>query len=129
MTATHKGMPRAASTVQNRDVTGTLADAKKWTNKQRVLLLASRGIGAAHRHLLDDFKKLLPHHKSESKWEKKAPLEDINEVAELNSCNNVMYFEARRKEECYLWLAKTPNGPSIKFQVLNGKKHSLSACK
>jgi len=30
-----------------------------------------------------------------------------------------MYFEARRHEDLYLWLSKTPNGPSAKLQVQN----------
>lgn len=38
----------------------------RWLNRQRVLLLGSRGISARSRHLIEDFKKLLPHHKSEA---------------------------------------------------------------
>lgn len=30
-----------------------------------------------------------------------------------------MYFESRRHEDLYLWLSKTPNGPSAKLQVQN----------
>jgi len=30
-----------------------------------------------------------------------------------------MYFEARRHEDLYLWLSKTPNGPSAKLLVQN----------
>lgn len=43
----------------------------------------------------------------------------LNELAELNNCNNCLYFEARRHEDLYLWMAKTPNGPSAKLQVQN----------
>lgn len=57
----------------------------KWTNKQRTLVLGSRGIGARQRHLMDDIKALLPHSKSEPKWEKHRPLMDINEVCEMTS--------------------------------------------
>lgn len=42
-----------------------LRTEKRWVNKQRTLVVASRGIGARHRHLLEDLKKLLPHHKAE----------------------------------------------------------------
>ena len=30
-----------------------------------------------------------------------------------------MFFECRKKQDCYMWLAKTPSGPSIKFHVEN----------
>lgn len=30
-----------------------------------------------------------------------------------------MYFECRRHEDLYLWLSKTPNGPSAKLQIQN----------
>lgn len=52
----------------------------------------------------------------------------LNELAELNNCNvrtlatdtqNCLYFEARRHEDLYLWMSKTPNGPSAKLQVQN----------
>lgn len=31
----------------------------------------------------------------------------------------VMFFEARKKKDLYLWLSCTPNGPSAKFLVEN----------
>lgn len=31
----------------------------------------------------------------------------------------MMFFEARKHKDLYLWLAKTPNGPSAKFHVTN----------
>lgn len=34
-------------------------------------------------------------------------------------CTSVMFFEARKHKDLYLWLAKTPNGPSAKFHVTN----------
>jgi hypothetical protein len=43
----------------------------------------------------------------------------LPELADLNNCNNTLYFEARRHEDLYLWAAKTPNGPSIKMHVQN----------
>ncbi|KAL3128509.1 Brx1p nucleolar protein required for biogenesis [Cryptosporidium hominis] len=91
----------------------------RWKNKQRVLVLSTRGINFRHRHLMEDIKKLLPHHKSEVKWEKKQPFSEISEMSELRSCNNIILLEARRHEELYMWVAKCPNGPSIKFQILN----------
>jgi len=91
----------------------------RWRNKQRTLVFCSRGVTSRFRHLCDDVRKLLPHHKAEPKFEKSGKLQDINEVCELKSCNNVCFFESRRMEDLYLWLGRVPNGPSIKFQVLN----------
>jgi len=90
-----------------------------WKNKQRTLLFSSRGITQRYRHLMDDLKKLLPHHKSTAKWEKKQTLKDINELCELSSCNNCLFFECRNHRELYMWMAKPPHGPSVKFEVLN----------
>jgi hypothetical protein len=57
----------------------------RWTNKQRTLVFSSRGITQRQRHFLDDLKKLLPHSKSEPKWEKKSQLSEINEICESHS--------------------------------------------
>jgi ribosome biogenesis protein BRX1 len=106
-------------------------------NKQRVLLLSSRGITHRMRHLMNDIEALLPHVKkgeplnqfylqrcahpccSDSKLDSKSQLHLLPELADLNNCNNTLYFEARRHEDLYLWAAKTPNGPSIKMHVQN----------
>lgn len=42
-----------------------------YTNKQRVLLIASRGITARYRHFLEDLKKIIPHHKKDNKLDAK----------------------------------------------------------
>ncbi|WFD00800.1 Ribosome biogenesis protein brx1 [Malassezia yamatoensis] len=88
-------------------------------NKQRVLVLPSRGVTTRMRHLVNDIEALLPHAKKDSKLDSKSDLSILNELAELNNCNNCMYFECRRHEDLYLWLSKTPNGPSAKLQVQN----------
>jgi ribosome biogenesis protein BRX1 len=41
--------------------------SKGYINKQRVLVFCSRGITTRYRHLMDDFRKLLPHHKKDVK--------------------------------------------------------------
>lgn len=89
-------------------------------NKQKVLILCSRGVTHRYRHLMNDMRLLLPHGKKESKLDDKSHVSVINEVADLNNCNNVLYFECRKQQDLYLWLGKTPNGPSAKFLVLNG---------
>ena len=55
----------------------------------------------------------------DSKLDSKSQLHLLPELADLNNCNNTLYFEARRHEDLYLWAAKTPNGPSIKMHVQN----------
>ncbi|KAI0340074.1 Brix-domain-containing protein [Trametopsis cervina] len=92
---------------------------KRIRNKQRVLLLSSRGITHRMRHLMTDIETLLPHVKKDSKLDSKNHLHLLPELADLNNCNNALYFEARRHEDLYMWAAKTPNGPSIKMHVQN----------
>merc|ERR1711939_752578 len=86
------------------------------TYKQRVLVLGSRGITERHRHLMSDLFAMLPHAKKDSKHQ----LSLINELCDLNNCNNALFFEARRQfGDLFLWASKAPNGPSVRFHVLN----------
>ncbi len=39
----------------------------RYQNKQRLLVLSSRGVTARYRHLLEDLRSLLPHSKKECK--------------------------------------------------------------
>src|SRR5262245_29710719 len=88
-------------------------------NRQRVLMLTSRGVTYRHRHLLNDLAALLPHARKESKLDTKSKLYQLNELAELYNCNNVLFFEARKGKDLYAWISKPPNGPTIKFHVQN----------
>ena len=90
-----------------------------YTNKQRILIVASRGITARYRHLLEDFKLLIPHHKKDNKLDCKNDIQVINEIAEMKSCNQVLYLETRKHQDLYMYLGKAPNGPSAKFQIVN----------
>ncbi|KAF9077127.1 Brix domain-containing protein [Rhodocollybia butyracea] len=108
--------------VDESDSSGEEAEvpvAKKRKNKQRVLLLSSRGVTHRMRHLMNDIEVLLPHVKKDSKLDSKSQLHLLPELADLHNCNNTLYFEARRHEDLYLWAAKMPNGPSIKMHVQN----------
>lgn len=92
----------------------------RWRNKQRTLVFGSRGISGRHRHLLEDFKRMMPHHKSEPKFEKKSSFTEINEICELKSCNNAVFLESRRHgNNVSLYVARVPHGPTMKFGVLN----------
>ncbi|WWC92748.1 uncharacterized protein L201_007707 [Kwoniella dendrophila CBS 6074] len=87
--------------------------------KDKTLMLCSRGVTQRMRHLMRDLEVLLPHTKKDSKLDTKSSLHLINELADLHSCSNTLYFEARRHEDLYLWISRSPNGPSIKTHVQN----------
>jgi ribosome biogenesis protein BRX1 len=116
---------------------------KKRRNKQRVLMLCSRGATHRMRHLMNDLEALLPQVKKgafgyfessllvfgseaehtginlESKFDAKSKLHMLSELSYLHNCNNTLFFEARRHEDLYMWAAKSPNGPSIRMHVQN----------
>ncbi|GAA5882471.1 hypothetical protein JCM1840_003191 [Sporobolomyces johnsonii] len=104
------------------------AEKKAPKYSQRVLAISSRGISQRQRHLMQDLINLLPHAKKDSKLEDKHSLPSLNEIAYLSSCNNILFFEARRQHgDLYLWAAKAPNGPSCRFHVLNA--HTMDEMK
>lgn len=73
----------------------------------------------SYRHLLTDLEALMPHSKKDAKLDTKNNLYVLNELADLNNCNNAVFFEVRKKQDLYVWMAKTPNGPSVKFHLQN----------
>jgi ribosome biogenesis protein BRX1 len=93
------------------------APKSRWTNKQRVLIFAERGITHLHRHLMVDLRSMLPHAKPDSKKDKNEALSAVNDICEMKNCNKAIFFEARRKKDLYMWLSNVPKGPSVKFQV------------
>jgi len=98
----------------------------KYLNKQRTLVFCSRGIGSRNRHLLKDLRDLLAHSKSEHKFNEKRFLWAINEICEMRVSNNCIFFECR-KRYMYMWVARAPYGPSIKYFVEN--VHTMSELK
>lgn len=105
---------KASSGSKNAEI-----DTKKFKNRQRVLLLTSRGVTQRHRHLVSDLLAMLPHARKEPKFDKKNNPGLLNEVADMYNCNNILYFEARKHQDLYMWMAKAPNGPTLKFHVKN----------
>lgn len=55
------------------------------------------------------------------KIEKKDLSDQLNELCTIHSCNNLLFFETRKKHDLFLWLGRSPNGPSAKFMVENSK--------
>ncbi|TXT12839.1 hypothetical protein VHUM_01240 [Vanrija humicola] len=113
-----KGKKRARAEEDAEAAAGpsTVVEKKR---KDKVLMLSSRGVTQRMRHLLLDLETLLPHVKKDSKLDSKSSLHLVNELADLHSCNNALYFEARRHEDLYMWASRTPNGPSVKCHVQN----------
>ena len=68
---------------------------------------------------MNDLNLILPHSKRESKFDDKSALFQLNELAELNSCTHTLFLETRKPDDLYLWLAKCPSGPSVRFHVEN----------
>ncbi|CAN0846492.1 Ribosome biogenesis protein BRX1 homolog 1 [Linum grandiflorum] len=87
-------------------------------NKEKVLVTCSRRINYRYRHLMLNVVSLLPHCKKESKIKLKSDKGvAISEMVELNSCSSCLFFECRKQKDLYLWMAKCPSGPSVKFLV------------
>ncbi|XP_054842868.1 ribosome biogenesis protein BRX1 homolog [Eublepharis macularius] len=99
----------------------------KWKNKERVLIFSSRGINFRTRHLMKDLRTLMPHSKADTKMDRKDKLFVINEVCEIKNCNKCIFFEAKKKQDLYMWVSNTPHGPSAKFLVQN--IHTLAELK
>ncbi|KAF3701950.1 Ribosome biogenesis protein BRX1 -like protein Brix domain-containing protein 2 Bx24 [Channa argus] len=99
----------------------------KWTNKERVLIFSSRGINFRTRHLMQDLRTMMPHSKADTKMDRKDKLFVVNEVCEIKNCNKCLFFEAKKKQDLYMWISNTPHGPSAKFLVQN--IHTLAELK
>lgn len=61
----------------------------------------------------------MPHSRKEAKFDTKTKLYELNELAELYNCNNIMFFEARKGQDLYCWMSKPPNGPTVKMHLQN----------
>lgn len=87
-------------------------------NKEKVLVTCSRRIIYRYRHLMLNVVSLLPHCKKDSKVESKETKgATLNELVELKNSSSCLFFECRKAKDLYLWMAKCPNGPSVKFLV------------
>ncbi|CAK9328354.1 unnamed protein product [Citrullus colocynthis] len=87
-------------------------------NKEKVLVTCSRRINFRYRHLMLNIVSLLPHCKKDNKVESRSSKgATLNELVELKGCSSSLFFECRKHKDLYLWMAKCPSGPSVKFLV------------
>jgi ribosome biogenesis protein BRX1 len=108
------------------DIAAVPVSDGRYRNKQRCLVLCSRGVTARYRHLLEDLRTLLPHHKKESKLD---PGNDgagraVSDICEMRGCNTVLFLECRKRQDAYLWMGRVGSGasgpgPSVRFHVTN----------
>lgn len=70
-------------------------------------------------HLMFDFIRLLPHCKRDAKLDTKNDVRVVNEAAELKNATSCVLFEARKRQDLYIWLGKTPGGPTVKCHAAN----------
>lgn len=66
---------------------------REWKNRQRTLVISSRGINHIYRHLVTDVIGLIPHAKKDSKIERKTVKNEIDALCLERACNNALYFE------------------------------------
>jgi ribosome biogenesis protein BRX1 len=71
---------------------------------------------------------MIPHMKKDSKLDEKQNIgAAMNEIASVKSCNSAILLECRKRQDCYMWVGLTPNGPSAKFHLSN--VHTLDELK
>ncbi|EDL43902.1 hypothetical protein, conserved [Plasmodium vivax] len=89
-----------------------------WRNRQRVLIVRSPLKKKNCKSFVENLKLLLPHHKTESKWNKKAKKTDLCDISYSRNCNNIIFFDIKKKRYC-LWICKNKTGPSLYFEILD----------
>ena len=93
--------------------------SREWKNRQRTLILCSRGIAGPFRHLVEDLTNLLPNTKKEQRVDRKNVKDIVDDLCHELSCNNFLFFEQHKQKDLFMWMSKSPSGPSIKFLVTN----------
>lgn len=112
-----------ADIIQTDEPPAPIESDGRYRNKQRCLVLCLRGATARYRHLLEDLRTLIPHHKKESKLDagKSGVASAVNDIAEMRSCNTVLFLECRKRQDAYMWIGRVGKnlGPSAKFHITN----------
>jgi ribosome biogenesis protein BRX1 len=86
-------------------------------------------VTARYRHLLEDLRALIPHHKKESKLDAgdAGMGRAVSDIAEMKGCNTYLLLECRKRQDAYMWIGRAgsgagvagASGPSAKFHVSN----------
>lgn len=105
MTSTNEQIEVNGNDDENTQLKRKKIGKEKWVNRERILIFCSRGASYRDRHLMNDLKTLMPHSKSESKFDKKENLISVNEICEMKNCNKCIYFETRKRQDLYMWIA------------------------
>lgn len=69
--------------------------------------------------MVDDLLNMIPNTKKEHKLNRKEAPELIDDMCFEKSCNNFLFFEQHKHKDLFMWVGKSPNGPSLKFHVTN----------
>ena len=118
-----------AASSADEEPAGVIGDysgvTRKTTHKKKkVLVMCSRGVTTTSRELVEDLLKLLPHGRKEPNFNKREPLTNVAEIAQLAGCRLCLYFEARKMKDLYMWAADVDGGPSAKFMVEQVRRHT-----
>ena len=95
----------SAQRVSTADNEANKHTKSKWINRERILSVAGRGVSYRGRHLLRDLRRLMPHHKTETKFDSRTRLLELNEIASMQNATKVLFMESRKKSDLYLWMA------------------------
>ena len=109
------------SSTSHNNTTAFVSDGR-YRNKQRCLVLCTRGVTARYRHLLEDLRCLIPHHRKESKLDygsNSSMAQAVNDICAMRSCNTVLLIECRKRQDAYLWLGNATTGPTARLHISN----------
>jgi ribosome biogenesis protein BRX1 len=88
-------------------------------NEQRVLIVISRGTKRRQKFVARELVKIMSHAKTHSKIEIDQDVTaQIKKHCQKAKCENFMYFEVRKTNQ-YLWIGKSPSGPSAFLHVVD----------
>lgn len=62
---------------------------------------------------------MLPNTKKEQRIDRKQAKDIIDDLCHELSCNNYLFFEQHKQKDLFMWVSKSPSGPSIKFLISN----------
>lgn len=99
---------------------GAPAAAKAAPDDDALVVMVQRGITPRQRHLVRDLGALLPRATFGDKLPRCVSTESL-----LDACfvaeggMRALFLPARFEDEMWLWLARLPRGPSVRFQVIN----------